>query len=362
MKYEVDMRLFWETNDKCKDLKGDIPRVPVDFSLDDWIGGFLGLDYEKYYTDFDYQQESRLRCGETTMRELAYPIHPAIDFGVIMDSSLYGGEVNYEVNATPTLRPAVGSPEEIDALIDRMARVDILGQGLIPKYLEWNEKLRARYAIRQPCGGGMKGCATSMGQICGITNFLTWIVTNPGEIKRLISCWLETSKRYIPAIRKATGYQEGAGGFYFASDVAGMMSPGMYREFILDAERELFDLFCPDPGDRRFYHADSHMLHQLDNLREIGVSEVNVDPYADAGAILAKMPDATIFGQIPPTQVLLYGSPDDVMEHARMDIGQAGPGKHLVLAPVGDVNPGTSLENLKALCYAAEKYGYIYGR
>lgn len=89
-------------------------------------------------------------------------------------------------------------------------------------------------------------------------------------------------------------------------------------------------MFAPDPGDMRFYHADSHMLHHLESLRKIGVNQVNIDPYIEPRQILEKMPEVVVSGQIPPTRVLLYGTPEDVIECAKRGIEQAGPGKHLI--------------------------------
>lgn len=359
--YELDMRQFWETNAQCMDLNGMIPRVPVSITLDgDWICQFMKLDNARYYSDYQYQQQHRLECSLITENELAYRIQPAVDFGVVMDASIYGGAVNYTSNATPTLKPAVTDPSEINCLVERMSTANLMEQGLIPKYLEWRDKLKAQYGMELTYGGGIKGCATMLGQICGITNFLTWIVTDPDPIHRLVACWLDTSKRYIRELRQVTGYPLEQTGFSFASDVAGMLSPQLYREFIMAAEKELYDLFAPNPGDKRFYHADYHMLHHLEAFGEMGVNEVNIDPYIDPHQILAKLSKAIVYGQIPPTKVLLYGTPEEVVACAKRDIEQAGPGKHLVLCTAGSINPGTSFENLRALCYAAEKYGYIY--
>ena len=361
MSYDLDMGRFWEVNRQCLDLKEDIQRVPVSMHLDgDWICEYLKLDNAKYYSDFEYQQEHRLRCSEITEEELAYTIYPAVDFGVIMDASIYGGEVKYQSNATPTLTPVVNDPSEIDALVEKMQNVDLLEQGLVPMYLEWREKIKARYGIELTYGDGQKGCATMLGQICTITNFLTWIMTDPEQIHKLVACWLDTSKRYTKAMREATNYSAERKGYAFASDVAGMLSPQLYRDFIMDAEKELYDTFAPNADDLRYYHADSHMLHHLETLEEIGVNAVNIDPYIEPAQILEKMPNVVVHGQIPPLKILLNGSPEEVIAYAKRDIEQAGPGKPLVLCTAGSINPGTSFENLKAMCYAAEKYGYIY--
>jgi uroporphyrinogen decarboxylase len=362
MNYDIDMRKFWEVNAKCKTLKDDIPRVPVHIHLHvgDWICDFLKIDSAKYYSDYRYQQENRLKCSKITEKELDYRIYPDVDFGVIMDASIYGGKVNYESNATPTLQPVITDPAEIDILVERMNRVDLMEQGLVPEYFEWREKIRTEYGITLTYGGGIKGCCTMLGQICSITNFLTWIVIDPQQIHKLVDCWLNTSKRYIQMMRQHTNFASDQRALSFASDLSGMLSPELYREFIMDAEKELYDMFAPNPGDRRYYHADYHMLHHLDTFREMGVNAVNIDPYVTAGQILAKLPQAVVYGQIPPLKVLLYGTPEEVVACAKRDIEQAGPGKHLVLTTAGSINPGTSFENIKAMCYAAEKYGYIY--
>lgn len=358
MPIDIDMKEFWEVNRKCYNLKGNIPRVPVSINLDgDWICEFLKLDNAKYYSDFDYQQENRLKCSIITEKELAYTINPAVDFGVIMDASIYGGKVNYESNATPTLKPVINDPLEIDSLVEKMQKVDLLEQGLVPKYLDWRENIKSRYGSNLTYGGGIKGCATTLGQICGITNFLTWIATDPEEIQKLIDCWRDVSIRYVKLLREVTGYPVGRGGFHFASDVAGMLSPNMYREFIMNAEKTIYEVFAPSEDDSRFYHADSHMMHHLDTLSDMGVNQVNIDPYVEPKQILDKMPNVIIFGQIPPLKVLLYGSAEEVVEYARRDIEQAGKMKQLVLTTAGSINPGTTFENLKAMCYAAVEYG-----
>jgi len=375
MAYDMDFLEFWKVNDECMRLKSTIPRVPASiYFYGDWICGQLKLDNVKYYSDFNYQQENRLKCSEITYREIGYSIYPDVDFGVVMDASIYGGKINYESDATPTLNPVIRDVNEIDTLIEKMNTVDIIKQGLVPKYLEWRSKIKSRYGINLVYGGSMKGCGTMLGQLCGITNFLTWIVTNPNEIRKLISCWLEISKKYIfllrketgylesetGFLRKETGYPESETGFSFYSDITGLISPTMYRDFIMQAEKELYDLFAPNSGDKRFYHADSHMLHQLELLREIGVNSVNIDPYIEPADILEKMKEVVVFGQIPPMEVLLNGRPENVIECVKRDIGQAGPSRHLVVSTVGSINPGTPFDNLKAMFYAIEKFGYIY--
>lgn len=358
MGYELDLCSFWLENAQSRSEGAKSKRVPISIGLDgDWICEYLKLDNSKYYSDYTYQQENRLRCSEVTENELGISIEPAIDFGVVMDASIYGGKVNYRPNATPTLEPAVNSPGEIDDLVQRMAKVDLLSQGLVPMFFEWRERLHEDYGVHVAYGWGLKGCATTLGQICSITNFLTWIMTHPDQIKKLIQCWLETSIRYTQAMRQATGFPASHSGFSLASDVTGMLSPSLYRDFIMEAEREVFETFAPGTNSVRYYHADYHMAQHLDALREIGVNAVNVDPYIQVRDIFEKMPEVTIYGQVPPLTVLLNGTQEDVINCVKRDIQQAGNTGKLVVSTVGSIVPGTSFENLRAMCYAVDKYG-----
>ncbi|MFQ3620970.1 MAG: uroporphyrinogen decarboxylase family protein [Spirochaetales bacterium] len=265
MAFQIDYAKFWKTNAASLQNFQQAEQVPVDLPLPgDWICELLGLDNVKYYSDYRYQQESQLKAGELTKRHLGCEILPAIDFGVILEASIYGGKVHYESNATPTLEPVVQDPGDIDQLVETMdQKKDLLECGLVPLFLEWREKLFRDYSIQVVYGDSLKGCATMMGQICGLTNFLTWIATDPEQIHKLIDCWFRTSQRYLEAMRKATDFPKNKKGFYFYSDVSEMLSPRMYDEFIKEYEKGIYDRYAPGSEDVRYYHADYHMLHHL---------------------------------------------------------------------------------------------------
>jgi len=355
----TDYRKFWERNREFTGMNGG-RRVPVDLYLgNEWICEHLNLDCVRFYTDYRYQQDARRACTKITERELGYSFGPMIDFGVIMDASIYGGQPRFSETAPPVLTHAVEEPEEIDALIESVSASDPLKRGLIPQYFEWHSRIHDDHGVALGYGAAIKGCATMMGQILGITNFLTWIITDPEPIRRLIDCWYDTSVRYLDAMRQATGVTLSVGWFGLYSDLTGMLSAGLYEEFIKDKEKALYERYAAAPNAVRFYHADYHMLHQLAALKDIGVNRVNIDPYIDCRAILNVMPDVTIIGQIPPTDILLYGTPGQVRQVVKRDIEQAAPTGNLILSTAGGINAGTNFENLRAVCEAAEEFGYV---
>lgn len=357
-----DYTAFWQENQRAFRFDGSSDRIPVDLFLNgDWICDYMQADCPRYYTDYSYQKQIRDACSEITFKELGHRIKPAIDFGVVQDVSIYGGQFQCLPHATPVMTHVVEKPEDIPDLVRRMKHVSITDAGLIPAFLRWRDQIDKDYGVTLTYGDAIKGGATTMAQMCGVTNFCTWVVTNPDEMHMLADCWLETTIRYVDTMRSETGYHSGpVQKFSLMSDVTGLLSPSIYETFLQEAERELYRRYAGGPNDKRYYHADYHLMHILPSLRDIGINEVNIDPYVDCSQILSIIPDALIWGQIPPTKTLLYGSPDEIRQCVRRDIRQAGHSRQLIIGPAGSINPGTSFENLRAMCEAAEEFSHIY--
>ena len=353
-------------------LRGNgVDFIPARAGLDgDWVCQFLGIPFDRYYTDYVFQLESLDRARAMVEKEIGFQLvgDKVYDHGVILNASLFGGAVQYHDNSTPVLAPVVSDPADVGALA---ARIDgVSDEGLMHEGVLHQEYWRA-VAVREkrdgaepeaPASGGTKGIATVCGQLCTVTNFLTWLYTNPVEMMELTSLVGRTFMRYIGACREFDGCEDDDG-LGFASDLAGLMSPDTYRTFCAPGEKALYDRYAPNGS--RFYHADSNMRNHVGILRDIGVTDVNIGPMVSVTDILTAVPEMTIHGQVPPTQVLWQGSPGLVVDAVRSDIEelkQAGaPLKQLQVCTAGSINPGTSLENIKAMFWAASVYGRFDG-
>jgi len=356
----MNMKQFWEENEECmKMFTTDKPRVPV--ALIGFGGIFfcqrLGIPMDRYYSDYETQQKIRFQISEETDEELGIRFQPAIDWGVVMDGSIFGGKVIYLENASPVLEHVIREPEDVYRLAEEMEDVNLLERGLLPKYFEWRDRLKKDYGIIVHEGllFDRKGPGTIAGQLCGVSNYLTWLYTYPKEMKELMKLIERTMVKYIGELRAKMG--ENPGGLGRADDVAGLMSPEMFKEFIYPTEKKLFELYAPSEEDSRTYHADSNMSEgHLELLNELGVTWVNMGPKVESVLIREKIPQAAICGQIPPN-TLLHGTPDDVITTARHDIEAVGSDGGLILSTAGAIPAGTPYENIRAMCYAAEVYG-----
>ena len=340
-------------------------------SLDgDWVCEHLGIPFDTYYQSFDLQQESNATARTRVLAETGLPIVPSktYDHGVILNASLFGGAIQYHTNATPVLEPVVKEPSDVARLEERIDAVSdeaLMHEGhLHPEYWTATEKLYESKGQerRAPASGGTKGIATVCGQLCGVTNFLLWLHTHPNEMADLTALVGRTFRRYVSASRAFDGAED-TDRLGFASDLTGLMSPDDYRTFCAPQEHMLYEAFAP--SGVRYYHADSNLRNHVHALAEIGVTTVNIGPMVSVTDILEAEPQMKIDGQVPPTQVLWRGTPDLVVDAVRCDIEElravGGSLSQLRVCTAGSINPGTPLENIRAMFWAAMTFGRYDG-
>ena len=341
--------------------------IAASASLDgDWACEHLGVPFDRYYRSLEVQQETNGRARGLVEAELGLQIVPrkTYDHGVILNASLFGGGVRYHANATPVLEPVVTDPADVAPLakrIDAVSDEGLLHEGhLHPEHWEAAKRLEETEGLPQkaPASGCTKGLATVCGQLCGVTNFLLWLHTNPEEMAELTALVGRTFRRYVGASRAFDGAED-ANRLSFASDLTGLMSPDDYRRFCAPHEKMLYETFAP--RGERYYHADSNLRKHVGALAEIGVTTVNIGPMVSVTDILTASPGMKIDGQVPPTQVLWRGSPDLVVDSVRRDIAEleaaGGSLEQLRVCTAGSINPGTPLPNIRAMFWAAMTYG-----
>ncbi len=109
----------------------------------------------------------------------------------------------------------------------------------------------------------------------------------------------------------------------------------------------VLDALAPQPA-RRYQHSDSAMGHLLEMQYALGIRAVNYGPTVDAGLIREKMPDAMIYGQMPPF-LLRDGSPEEIRLRVREDFRKAGHGGGLEITTAGSLAAGTGLGRMRWL-------------
>lgn len=365
---------FWAENDRC--LYGDTAvldgnlenqpifpaftsdrsRVPVLVELgEDWIIDFMGVSYRRYIQDCHFQQQVREACAERLLAEIGFRLVPKVDSSSLLHGSVYGNPIRYPQDSTPWLARIIRCPEDIPPLIERMEGLDLAQAGLVPWFVQCYRDMGRPYRWRILHDvTAVHGPGTILNFLCGVSDFMLYLYDEPDLMLALLKLIGQVTVDYSHTVRRLTGGP--ATGVSLFDDLAGLVSPEHFRRFFLPVYEKIYTELAPSPTDDRFYHNDARVGHLLDFLLDLGVNGINPDPKTDPLLIRRKLPEAIIYGCVPPL-LLKDGTPEQVFEVSRHSIELIGAGGGLVLTTAGSINMGTPFVNLQAMCQAAEQYG-----
>jgi uroporphyrinogen decarboxylase len=137
-------------------------------------------------------------------------------------------------------------------------------------------------------------------------------------------------------------------GVLVLDDLVGMMGPQDATTFALGRLKRIFDEF---DGLIRFFHNDTPNEKVFPPLATIGMDVFNFSHATDLGRARELLgPDIVLMGNLPPLDLLVRGTPDQVREATRQQLDRLPDVGPMLVSPGGGVSPGTPLENLQAMC------------
>lgn len=362
MNYDLDLKAFWEENKKCfKAFSTDKPRVPLSFWLDDHFvfGDMKPPSTIRYYKDYDYRKQLNKEHNKLLLKELGKTFHNEDDeprlepnrFEVIMGSYweiLEGG--------TPWLESKVRDVDDLKELIKRAQKIDMNEAAFPEGWVEEKSRFEKSTGKRLKLGGSAsRGPATMATSILGTVNTCMFMMEEPEIMDEFFMTLAQNLVEYHKVLMKNTGHDTREG-YVITDDNCYLFPPAKYERFCAPVLQKLFSEFAPQPHHKRYQHSDSDMKHLMKILSWIGVNEVNLGPTIDIRDIRRDMPNALIYGNIPPF-TLKDGSPEDIIKAVRYDIESVGQDGGLVECPAGSVVEGTPYQNLRAYMWAVHTYG-----
>ena len=152
--------------------------------------------------------------------------------------------------------------------------------------------------------------------------------------------------------------------FFMCDDTAlkntTMLNPKYHRELIIPAYKQAVQIL-KKAGKYVCFHSDGFTEPYFDGLIEAGFSGVeSLEPMA--GMNLKHLKEAygdklCLIGNIDVSQLLPYGSKDDVVNAVKKCIRNAGVGGGYMLSPCTDITNSCKLENVLTMISATKKYG-----
>jgi len=135
-----------------------------------------------------------------------------------------------------------------------------------------------------------------------------------------------------------------------------MISPAMYRKHLKERQRRLIEMIHGF-GAKAFYHSCGNLLPMLPDLLEIGIDIL--DPLQMKAMKLSPSRlrelagnEVTLHGGLDTQDLLVNGSPDDVLREAetlKRELGKAG---RYLFSCSHYLQPDVPLENIRAIVQA----------
>jgi uroporphyrinogen-III decarboxylase len=201
-------------------------------------------------------------------------------FGTIVVPSAFGCKIEFPFKRDPALTASIiKDPSEIKSI----KKPDPYKDGLMPVVLKTIDYMKAhsdlRISVTDPQGPlNIAIC------LCGVENLFLWMYTNPDEVHHLMDFCTEVLIDWIKVQKKHAGQDlesgawphgivlpEGFGGVWIADDDCTVISPELYKEFVVPYNSKVFKAF--GGGTLHFCGSAEHQLENFLNTE--GLKGIN---------------------------------------------------------------------------------------
>ena len=319
-------------------MGGPVDRIPVG-NVVSVITVELMKIADSWFPDAHLNAEDMARLAATSHTELGYDTVMPI-FSVTQEAAALGCEVNW---GYPEMMPGVRShpfAERDDySLPERWMEAPSIQVVLNALGL-----LRKELGDRVVIVGKVMGPWSLSYHMMGVEEFLISTISDPERAQRSLD-----ALKGVPIAFAKAQMQAGADVICLADHATGgMVSPIMYRDMLLPVHKEIVAAVgCPT-----VLHCCGNTTDRLQHFAETGVDCYHFESQvAIADAVTAAQGKMTLMGNVNNPEILLRGSPQEVVEACR----QAVDGGVQILAPECAVPLTTPLENLRTLVDVADR-------
>lgn len=233
--------------------------------------------------------------------------------------------------------------------IDGLPSPDPRGSGRFPLILETVKRLSDYSGGDLPVLGLIEGPFTTTCRIIEPERVMRMVYKNPWVLEALLD--------------KVTGFllehglaliANGANAIFLPEPTASasMISPAMFRQFVLPRLKTLTEKFMVPC----ILHICGDTSPTLQAVGECGARVLSLDQCMDLSNAREVVPQAVLGGNVDPINSLFSGSKGQVENDTLHCLRTAGTGRFVLMSGCG-VPPKTPLENMEAMIRTAKEYG-----
>ena len=322
---------------------------PVGFIVDSpWIPGWYGISNIDYYTSDERWLKANLKVADSFPDIWFMPSFWS-EYGMCTEPSAFGSRMIFLEKSLPHAEKIISGVEESDSL----PQPNVKSDGLLPfmiNRLKNNHDaiIKAEHQIRFAVARGPLNIASFL---MGTTELMLALAMDPDGTHKLLKkitdfiCdWLAWQKECFPSID----------GVLILDDIMGFVGETEFEEFAVPYFKRIFG----STGAKvRFLHNDADGLITARNLGKMGINMFNFSFNHSLGDIRELAgPEVILVGNIPPRDVLAYGTKEQVDTAVRKAFGETGDYSRIIWSIGGGMPPDVQNTNISAFIDAVKNY------
>jgi uroporphyrinogen decarboxylase len=312
-----------------------------------WLPGYAGVGT----IDFYFDPPTWLQTYQRVLDDLpgvAFVPGTWVELGMTAEPSGWGVGIQWSDHQPPGLNHYPADLTVLAAAEVPNPEVD----GLMPVILRQYERMKTPLTELglAPRMAACRGPLAVASHLVGVTEILMATQLQPDVCHTLFEKTTELCIRWLQA---QLDRMDAPLGVLVLDDLVGMMGPDDAQTFAIPCMKRIFDQF---EGVVRFFHNDTPNEKVFPALREIGMDVFNFSHTTDLARARELLgPDIVLMGNLPPLDLLVRGTPDEVRAATSRQLDQLPGVGPMLISPGGGVSPGTPLENLQAMCQEIDK-------
>ncbi|NJD04284.1 MAG: uroporphyrinogen decarboxylase [Ruminiclostridium sp.] len=302
---------------------------------------YIGIPYGKYCTDYRYLVEGNVKC----CREFGIDMVSAIS-DPFRETQGFGANVTINHDDVPSCKDFliknysdirklnIADSLKSERMLDRIKAIELYKRTVVNEF---------------PILGWIEGPISEACDLRGVNEIMFDLSDEPDFAKELMEICVENATMFGREQVKAGAQFIGVG-----DAVASLVSPDIYKSFIMPLEKKLFDEIH-FMGAKVKLHICGNTTQLLELLPLTGADIIDIDWMVDfKKAVKIFNGKVSACGNFDPVKVLLQGSKDDV-RNSVMECIEAGD-NHTFISAGCEVPKFTPYQNLKAVTDTLASY------